>query len=86
MQLTISILLYAYILLVAIFVVFAIIHILHLVYLTATDPLSYIITMVFLVGFFVIISGSWIMLSDITWSTPLMNGVSSTGNQNLFQQ
>ncbi|MAG11470.1 MAG: hypothetical protein CMI52_01540 [Parcubacteria group bacterium] len=86
MQITLAILLYAYILLVAIFITFAVIHILHLVYLTATDRYGYLMTVFFLVGFIIIIGGTWLLLADINWSTPLTSALPSiSGEQELFK-
>jgi len=86
MQLTLAILLYAYILLVAVFITFAIIHILHLIYLTVTDRAGYLMTVFFLIGFITIIGGTWVLLADINWSTPLTNALPSiSGEQQLFK-
>lgn len=80
---TLSILLYVYMAILAAFIVFAIINILHVVLLTATDRASYLVTVIFLIAFIVIISTSWIMLQDIQWSEPLFSQDQTTTN--LFQ-
>ncbi len=86
MHFSLSILLYAYILLVAIFIIFAVIHILHLVYLTVTNHLSYFVTVIFLLGFIVIIGGSYTILSTIDWNQGMTESIPAPNSaQQLFQ-
>lgn len=65
-------LLYIYLLLMVIMVVFAIIQILHIFVHAVTDKIGVSVTVFFVLGLIVIITGSFIMLGNVDWSQPLI--------------
>lgn len=69
---TLSIILYAYIAIIILFLIFAMISILHMIFLTEISTFGYIMTSVFIVALSIIIFGSWFLLQDIDWDAPLL--------------
>ena len=77
-------LLIPYSLIILAFLVFAIIDLLHIVLHSEINKTSVFVTLVFLVGFFASLFGSYIKLSEISWQSPILSiGVSE--NADLFK-
>ncbi len=83
---TLSILLYMYIAFVAIFVVVAIIQIGHVFLLSVNSKIGYFATLVYLIALVTIVGLSYLVVSDVQWSTPLFSLFETNGSQNLMFQ
>lgn len=79
---TLVILLYLYIIIVAAFFLYALMNLYHILRYGRVDAPTYFMTGIFLAGFAFIVFVSFTFLSRIDWNRPLFPSIESPFNQN----